>query len=307
MENLFGPHCSSLGACLLAIPNVVWSGIVASLITVLGVMVTNFGLSKRHREQLEHNAKENARKLAHDASESALDRKMSLRREVYVPAAEAVITAMSAVASMMDPIVSRTDINKTYLDALATIGKVSAVAGTHTVAAVGSLVNCMGDMNIELSLIRNGIDQIHGNVVAFSLIVDKSVEDHGRWIETQTSMLFDGPPDAAKWRFVQGQINFKANQIREWTQKRDAATREIEALQLSFLRTLATWQPRFTEATISASIALRTELELQDDNVEAIKQTMIQNAQVAQAGLLETISRLEQAYNLPGHDNFVPR
>lgn len=60
---------------LASVPDVVWSGIVASVITVLGVMVTNWGLSKRHRQQLRHTEEENARKRAHDASESALDRR----------------------------------------------------------------------------------------------------------------------------------------------------------------------------------------------------------------------------------------
>ena len=81
---------------LSRIPNVVWSGIVASLITVLGVLVTNAGLSNRHRQQ-----------LAHSASESTVEREMELRRDIYMPAIDATVIATSAIGGLSNPVTSQ--------------------------------------------------------------------------------------------------------------------------------------------------------------------------------------------------------
>lgn len=79
-------------AGFLAIPDVVWSGIVGSLITIAGVLVTNRGLSARHREQLRHTA-----------NESAKAREMDLRKEVYIPAIEAALMASGAIGTLSNP------------------------------------------------------------------------------------------------------------------------------------------------------------------------------------------------------------
>ncbi|WP_162600849.1 hypothetical protein [Paraburkholderia sp. C35] len=287
--------CASLGECLTAIPDVIWSGMLGSLITVLGVTVTNFGLSRRHREQLRHTADENALKREHDVSEAALNRRMQLRREVYIPAVEAVFSALSQVGAMVDPTVQTAEINRKFSQAVATIGKVNAVAGAHTVSVVGSLMNCMAAMHSELSQVRIAIDQHHSQYLANGDAVTRAVDDQGRWIETQTSMLFEGPPDPAKWQFVCGQIDFKSRQIEHWTQLRDEKFIELLGAQLVGLKAMAAWHTRFNDASIDASIALRTELALQDDDLNELRIAMKKNSEAAQATLLEIIARLEQS------------
>jgi hypothetical protein len=281
-------------AFVKTVPDVVWSGIVASLITVLGVLVTNWGLSMRHRQQLQHTEDENARKRIHDASESALDRKMKLRRDVYLPAAEAVLTGMSSIAMTVDPNIPKAEISRRYIDAIATIGKVNAIAGIQTVAAVGKLLVFMGNMNMDMSMQRGMIDQICNQLAANNGSIEKAVQNHGRWVETQTSMLFEGPPDPTKWNLVQNQINFCEDQIKQWTAARDDSLVRLHRAQLAALKVLAGFQPEFNDVSVDAGIALRTELDLKDEDLDELRKTLRQNGDLAQTNMRNAIDRLEQ-------------
>lgn len=60
-----------------SIPDVVWSGIIASLLTFIGVMLSNGSNTKRLRIQLDHDAKEKAK-----------ERTSVLRRDVYLKTIE---------------------------------------------------------------------------------------------------------------------------------------------------------------------------------------------------------------------------
>jgi hypothetical protein len=66
----------------LSVPVLVWSGIAAAMMTLIGtlagVFATNWGNTKRLRLQLDH-----------DATEKAKERLATLRRELYLKAAEA--------------------------------------------------------------------------------------------------------------------------------------------------------------------------------------------------------------------------
>ncbi|MEM5297615.1 hypothetical protein VSR82_25185 [Burkholderia sp. JPY481] len=286
------------GEMLKSVPNVVWSGIVGSLITVIGVLATNVGLSRRHAQQLKHTADENALKRLHDASESALDRRMKLKRDVYIPAIEALYTASSSIGAMADPTVPRSELQAKFVDAVGLISKVNAVASLTTVAAAGALLQQVMALNIELSAKRSAIELAHDQLQVNGQIVTRSVEDHARWVQVQTSMLFEGPPQAEKWNFVVNQIAFHQRQIDQWTAKRSASSRELQMAQLDFLRTMALSQPKLTDVSITASIALRSELGMLDDNQDQLRRTLAENGEQARRALEEVIRRVEHELSI---------
>jgi hypothetical protein len=278
---------------LKSVPNVVWSGIMGSLITVVGVLLTNVGLSRRHRQQLEHAAAENALKRTHESAENALDRKMQLRRDVYIPAIEGLFSVLHALGSMADPLVQRVDANKKYSDSIATIGKVNGVAEAKTVAIVSELLTLLLVLNLALSIKRGAIERAHSQWLANNGTVDRVVQEHGRWVQIQTSMLFDGPPDPRKWDFVQNQINFQQGQIDEWSKKRDGSVVKLQVAQIEFLKELAAHQPQVGNISAQASIALRTELAFVDENLHLIEQALTERSEKSREIVLGAIATAE--------------
>jgi hypothetical protein len=45
-----------------------------------------------------------------------------------------------------------------------------------------------------------------GIVIAAPPRPSRAVQEHGRWVQIQTAMLFDRPPNPDKWNFIQNQI-----------------------------------------------------------------------------------------------------
>ena len=278
---------------LKSVPDVVWSGIVGSLITVVGVRATNLGLSRRHTEQLAHTAEENARKRAHDASESALERKMKLRRDVFIPAIEAVFIATSALAALADPNTPASVTQRKFVDSVGVISKVNAIASAEAVAAASALLNCLMMMNVGLSFKRGSIDAAFSLVQANAQVVSRSVEEHGRWVQTQTSLLYEGPPPEERWKFVNGQIAFHQAQIDQWKKKHQESLRNLQLAQLEFFKALADSHTQMSDASILASIALRGELDMLNDDREGLRKLLKEQSVIAKGTLQEAIIRLE--------------
>ncbi|UJH77385.1 hypothetical protein L0U95_22150 (plasmid) [Burkholderia cenocepacia] len=165
---------------LSRIPNVVWSGIVASLITVLGVLVTNAGLSKRHRQQ-----------LAHSASESKVEREMELRRDIYMPAIEATVIATSAIGGLSNPVTSQDDVTEKYADAAAKLGKASAIASPETVRTLGTLTERMRVLYTKLLICRQPIMNAHSRMSAAIALIDRNSQDRDRWIQSRLDVIYN--------------------------------------------------------------------------------------------------------------------
>ena len=64
------------------IPDVIWSGLIASVLTLGGVLISNRSNSSRLKLQLRH-----------DAEQKTTERTASLRRDVYLEAAEQLTKA----------------------------------------------------------------------------------------------------------------------------------------------------------------------------------------------------------------------
>src|SRR3546814_7020246 len=62
---------------LKEVPDVVWSAVIASVITLAGVMLSNWSNTQRLMRQ-----------LAHDAHEKEKERSSAMRRDVYLKATE---------------------------------------------------------------------------------------------------------------------------------------------------------------------------------------------------------------------------
>src|SRR5262245_49382082 len=83
------PCVSTVVTFLSSIPDVVWSGVIASILTLSGVLVSNWSNTKRLLVQLKH-----------DADENQKERVAGLRREVYLTAAEELTKASTYLGSL---------------------------------------------------------------------------------------------------------------------------------------------------------------------------------------------------------------
>lgn len=82
---------------LQSIPDVIWSGLIASVLTLSGVLISNSSNTSRLKLQLQH-----------DAGQKTTERIAALRRDVYLQAAEELTKANTYLGSL-----SQIDLAKT--------------------------------------------------------------------------------------------------------------------------------------------------------------------------------------------------
>src|SRR4051794_30236818 len=80
---------STIVSLFQSVPDVIWSALIASLLTLSGVLVSNWSNTNRLKLQLQH-----------DAHEKSKERVSTLRRDVYLRVAEELVRANAHLGSL---------------------------------------------------------------------------------------------------------------------------------------------------------------------------------------------------------------
>src|SRR3546814_17485477 len=116
--------------CLLTqIPNVVWAALLASGLTLLGVMLSNWSNTKRLIKQ-----------LSHDSNEKERDRINALRKDVYLRAAEEAAKVSSYLGKIPQLDQSKENIADGLSEFFGVAAKLQLVSQPETSNLAGELV-----------------------------------------------------------------------------------------------------------------------------------------------------------------------
>ena len=124
-----------------SIPDVIWSGIVASVLTLGGVLIANASNTKRLKIQLKH-----------DSTEKLRDRQATLRRDVYLNAAEELVKASSYLGALPSVNVATTNIGSGLQGFFVAASKLALVSDPSTAYEVNELVGQYGELFLKLTV-----------------------------------------------------------------------------------------------------------------------------------------------------------
>jgi hypothetical protein len=124
---------------LSQVPAVVWSGLLASFVTLSGVMISNASNTKRLLRQ-----------LTHDSGEKDKDRINVIRRDVYLKAAEemAKVNSYFSRIPQLDP--SKENIAEGLTDFFSVSAKLQLIANSETSRIAGELTTRCGEILLVL-------------------------------------------------------------------------------------------------------------------------------------------------------------
>lgn len=124
-------------ALLKSIPDVVWSSVIASILTLSGVLLSNKGNTARLKIQ-----------LGHDASEKAKERTANLRRETYLRTAEELVNINAHLAILPQLDLTKINAGEGMRGFFIAAARLQLIAEPKT----AFLVNQLAAMYSELSL-----------------------------------------------------------------------------------------------------------------------------------------------------------
>src|SRR6516165_5048463 len=177
-----------VGALLAKIPDTVWAAVIAASIAFIATTLTN----KNSRAQLQM-------QLQHDAQQRDRERAMALRRDVYLPAAEALIRGQQALGQLVNLDVPVQDAQRMLLDALAITAKIHLIGDEPTVRAVMTYNSRLLPSYLEIMRLRLPLTIRAEQAKGHQGVADRALADLTRTNELMKQFNISGQTDQAAW------------------------------------------------------------------------------------------------------------
>ncbi|NJC47349.1 UNVERIFIED_ORG: hypothetical protein GGR78_000570 [Xanthomonas campestris] len=264
------------------VPDVIWSGIVASGLTFMGVMLSN--RSNTHRLLVQ---------LSHDSEQKERDRVLTLRREVYLKVAEELARVSSHLSKIphLDPVSQHLD--NGLSEYFAASAKLQFVACRETAELSGELTMRYSEILMQLLTKAQPVHDLNVDVGLFSEAANKYQKDADRIVAAMREMNESGNPEPQRMKalhrsfeFSQEQASLHNSSRAEAQNKLPAALNDYTVALFSELRSVGALQMKFI-----ASVRRELGLEADSSNAEAKLEAAHQRINRALDGLVESLER----------------
>lgn len=239
---------------ILSIPNVVWSGVIASMLTLGGVLISNRSNTTRLRIQLQH-----------DAIEKARDRTAILRREVYLCAVEELTKANSHLASLPQSDPGTTNLADGLQGFFGAAAKLQLVAEPKTALLVNQLVATYGELLLRLMARAIPLHNARSDISINDDLYNKAQTQVSRVLAEMTKFNEAAQVNDVVFAALRRSFDDHQAQATKYASERGAAWDEFNHLNIEFCRQLFTDMRIVGEQQIPVLIEIRRDLGLVTD------------------------------------------
>jgi hypothetical protein len=223
--------------------------------------------AKQFAEQLAHDSQQLERRLAYEADQRERERKMSLRREVYLEAAAALAHANTLIGRLTNIENDQKALGDELASDLSKIAKVHIVGSDQTVQAIMNYVNVLGPSFTELLaervplMIRKAAIDLQGT------FVDAALAERKRFTAMMQQLNLEKVTDPNKWEPIHGQSDFAAKTYEFHAARRNELWREQMEGIFAIVRHSLALTDKLTRLLSPAILAVRSEMDLPLDPV----------------------------------------
>jgi hypothetical protein len=268
---------------LLSIPDVVWSGVVAavltSVLTLSAVLISNRSNTNRLRIQLEH-----------DAAEKAKERTATLRREVYLRAVEELTKANSYLASLPQADLQKTNAAEGLQGFFVAAAKLQLVAEPKTALLVNQLVSAYAELLLRLLARIMPLQKARTDISISDDLYNQAQGQVTRVLAEMAKFTEAAHVDNHVFGALQRAFESYQGQAQKYATDRGVAWDEFNRLNIEFCRQLLTDLRVVGELLIPVQVEIRRDLDLISD-LAAFREQM-QNQWNRMADQLETLLRV---------------
>lgn len=186
------------------IPATFWGVVVGSFFTIIGVVLTNLSNSKRLRIQLEH-----------DRDLKKHERELTLRKEIYLAAAEAISAGLGVVGRLFDLNTPYDKIMEPFADKASSIAKVNVIANDDTIKAITIFMEELTGGLLRLSRKRIQLGAMKERMSSIQKQIDQSSIERDRMISLMKEYNLAGSSDSQRWSVIQQNYDFELKGIHD--------------------------------------------------------------------------------------------
>jgi len=238
-----------------AVPDAAAAFVFGALSTALGSWIAHRYALKQQRLQFVFEKEENQR-----------DRQLQLRRDVYLPAAEATVNAMSALGRILDMAVDDSSLAAQVSQFEVAIGRVQLIASAETIQRVSELQRAYMIEYFALMRDRVGLRMRQSDIDIAHNWMTRNQQERDRYIEMMKALNLGGNRDQGQWARIQSAADFASEQYDEFAERWRTLMEEQLTEQQSFYRALPRRLAPMMQLQVRALTAIRNELETGDAN-----------------------------------------
>lgn len=241
-----------------AVPVTFWAALVGATVALTGVVLTNWGTSRRLAQQLEH-----------DAKQKQLDRLASLRKEIYLRAGEQVVRTQQHLSSLntLDP--EETELAGGLTDFVALASQVGLIGSQRTSGLIAELTIRFGEGFLNLLAYATPAHRARSQIKLTSEEVTAAQARADAALEGMRQINLSGQPDDPRFGALQRAAEFDNDRVNRLHEERQAAFQQLREANRRYYDAATAVLDGLSDAVIDVQIALREEMGLATDPVEA--------------------------------------
>lgn len=233
------------------IPATFWGVVIGSFFTLGGIVLTNRANDRRLREQLRHDRELRNR-----------DRELSLRKDVYMSAAEAIWAGLIAVGRFGDLEIPNNKVTEAYTEKSPAIAKVHVIANEQTVRAQTNLASELNATYMRLFAKRVPLITKKVQISNLQQQIDSLTRDETQMLELMKQFNLDGATDQRRWDVIEGHFKFAHDRIAEIFKEQAALLADLSVKQLRYIEECIGEANRLNRLVVLVVVAVRTELDI---------------------------------------------
>lgn len=277
---------NQLLALIGKIPATFWGVVIGSFFSLGGIVIANRANDRRLREQFKHDREMRNR-----------DRELSLRKDVYLSAAEAVSAGITAIGRFADLEIPNNKLTEAYIDKSPAIAKVHVIANKETAEALTNLVGELNAAYLRLFAKRYPLVAQRNQVSFLQQQMNSFSQERDRMLELMKQFNLDGARDQRRWEVIDRNFKFEQNRITETSKQQAMLFADLSVKQLQFMKECIDETNKLSRLTVPVIASARAELEMPIDKqayAEVIEQS-IKKQEVNIEAFVENIRSLSTA------------
>lgn len=245
-----------------SVPDVIWSGVIASVLTLSGVLISNRSNTTRLKTQ-----------LAHDREEKMKERTLSLRREVYLKAAEELVKLNAYLGSLPQQDLTKGNLGDGLIGFQTVSARLQLVAEPRTSFLAMRLSGSYAELFFELMPHIMILGRAKSDIQIAEDFYTKANNESQRILSAMTQQIETGKHDQQAFDGLQRSFQFSQEQLVKFETKRSAAWALFNRANIDFARNLYSRIREIAPHQINLMVEIRRDLSLTGDLSE-VKEEM---------------------------------
>jgi len=236
------------------IPATFWGVVIGSFFSLGGIVIANRANDRRLRKQFKYDREMRNR-----------DRELSLRKDVYLSAAEAVSAGITAIGRFADFEIPNNKLTEAYIDKSPAIAKAHVIANERTVAALTNLEIELSAAYLHLFAKRNPLVAQSNQISILQQQMDSFSRERDRMLELMKQFNLDGATNQRRWEVIDRSFKFEQSRITETSKQQAMLFADFSVNQVQYMKECIDKAYRLSRLTVPVIASVRAELEMPFD------------------------------------------